>query len=136
MIIALIILILLSGGLNAPNLDLSDPAVLAEFRREISTIVEDPVRANNVANAIYHLNVMSFQTRSADGEMEKEIKEFRAVAGDYKASKAETIAALRELEHSLVSVNRSTIDGREIIRRNTTKKEWKKLLKALVKKRK
>ena len=33
MIIALIVLILLSGGLNAPNLDLSDPAVLAEFRQ-------------------------------------------------------------------------------------------------------
>jgi len=136
MIIALIILILLSGGLNAPNLDLSDPAVLADFRREISTIIEDPVRANNVANAVYHLNVMSFQTRSADGAMEKEIKEFRAVAGNYKASKAETVTALRELEHSLVSVNRSTIDGREIIRRNTTKKEWKKLLKALKKKSK
>lgn len=135
MIIALIILILLSGGLNAPNLDLSDPAVLAEFRGEVSTIIEDPVRANNVTNAIYHLNVMSFKTRSANGEVEEEIKNFRAVAGNYKATQKEVHAALRELEDSLVSVNRSTIDGREVIRRNTSKKEWKKLLKALKKKK-
>lgn len=134
MIIALVILILLSGGLNAPNLDLSDPAVLVEFRDEVSTIIEDPARAAQVTNAIYHLNVMSFKTRSANGLVEQEIRDFHNVSSNYNASKAEVHAALRELEHSLVSVNRSTIDGREVIRRNTSKKEWKKLLKALAKK--
>lgn len=134
MIIALIILILLSGGLNAPNLDLSDPAVLAKFRQEVSTIIEDPVRAANVTNAIYHLNVMSFKTRSAKGSVEQAIVNFDKVAGNYGASTAEVHAALKELEASLVSVNRSTIDGREVIRLNTSKKEWKKLLKSLKKK--
>ena len=134
MIIALILLILLSGGLNAPNLDLSDPAVLVDFRREVSTIIEDPVRAANVTNAIYHLNVMSFKTRSAKGSVEQAIVNFDKVAGNYGASTAEVHAALKELEASLVSVNRSTIDGREVIRLNTSKKEWKKLLKSLKKK--
>ena len=134
MIIALIVLILLSGGLNAPNLDLSDPAVLVDFRREVSTIIEDPVRAANVTNAIYHLNVMSFKTRSAKGSVEQAIVNFDKVAGNYGASTAEVHAALKELEASLVSVNRSTIDGREVIRLNTSKKEWKKLLKSLKKK--
>ena len=134
MIIALIVLILLSGGLNAPNLDLSDPAVLVDFRREVSTIIEDPVRAANVTNAIYHLNVTSFKTRSAKGSVEQAIVNFDKVAGNYGASTAEVHAALKELEASLVSVNRSTIDGREVIRLNTSKKEWKKLLKSLKKK--
>ena len=134
MIIALIVLILLSGGLNAPNLDLSDPAVLVDFRREVSTIIEDPVRAANVTNAIYHLNVMSFKTRSAKGSVEQAIVNFDKVAGNYGTSTAEVHAALKELEASLVSVNRSTIDGREVIRLNTSKKEWKKLLKSLKKK--
>ena len=134
MIIALILLILLSGGLNAPNLDLSDPAVLVDFRREVSTIIEDPVRAANVTNAIYHLNVMSFKTRSAKGSVEQAIVNFDKVAGNYGTSTAEVHAALKELEASLVSVNRSTIDGREVIRLNTSKKEWKKLLKSLKKK--
>lgn len=133
MIIALVLLFLLSGGFNAPNLDLSDPAVLVEFRQEVSTIIEDPVRATNVSNAVYHLNVLSFKSRSAKGTVEQEIIDFDKVAGDYSATKAEVHAALKELEHSLVSVSRSTIDGREVIRRNTTKKEWKKLLKSLKK---
>ncbi|NOX99926.1 MAG: hypothetical protein GXP30_09380 [Verrucomicrobia bacterium] len=83
--------------------------------------------------AVYHLNVLSFKSRSAKGTVEQEIIDFDKVAGNYTASKAEVHAALKELEHSLVSVSRSTIDGREVIRRNTTKKEWKKLLKSLKK---
>lgn len=136
MIIALIILILLSGGLNAPNLDLSDPAVLADFKQDVSAIIQDPKRANKVVSGVYQLNVMSFKTRSTNGLVEREIREFRAVASNYNSSKSEVVSALKELEHSLVSVNRSTIDGREVIRKNTTKKEWKALLKALANKRK
>lgn len=134
MIIALIVLILLSGGLNAPNLDLSDPAVLVEFRKEVSTIIEDPARAANVTNAIYHLNVLSFKARSNKGTVEQEIINFDKVAGNYHSTSTEVHAALKGLEKSLVGVNRSTIDGREVIRLNTTKKEWKKLLKSLKKK--
>lgn len=134
MIIALIVLILLSGGLNAPNLDLSDPAVLVEFQQEVSTIVEDSRRAANVSNAVYQLNVMSFKARSSKGTIDEEIRNFYSVAGNYASTSAEVYAALGELETSLAGVNRSTIDGREVIRRNTTKKEWKKLIKALAKK--
>lgn len=134
MIIALVILLLLSGGFGASHVDLSDPVVLAKFRRSISEIIEDPVRAANVTNAIYDLNVMSSQTRSASGAVEKEIKDFRAVAGNYNATPAEVHTALRELEGSLNSVKQSTIEGRETIRQNTSKKEWKKLIKALAKK--
>ncbi len=134
MIIALIVLVLLSGGLNAPNLDLSDPAVLVEFQKDVATIIEDPSRATTVSNAVYHLNVMSFKSRSAKGAIEQEIIDFDKVASNYSATPAEVHAALKELEQSLVNVSRSTIDGREVIRQNTTKKEWKKLIKTLAKK--
>jgi len=134
MIIALVILLLFAGGFGASHIDLSDPVVLVKFRRSISEIIEDPVRAANVTNAIYDLNIMSSQTRSENGAVEKEIKDFRAIAGNYKATPAEVHTALRELEGSLTSAKQSTIEGREIIRRNTTKKEWKKLIKALAKK--
>ncbi len=134
MIIALIILIFFPGGLNAPNLDLTDPAALADFRREVSTIIEDPVRAKKVIDSVYHLNTIPDQTRATDEKIEQEIKKFRAISGNYTAPKAEIITAFKELERSLVSVNRNTIDSREVIRRNTSKNEWKKLLKALKKK--
>lgn len=134
MIIALVILLLLSGGFGASDIDLSDPVVLVKFRRSISEIIEDPVRAANVTNAIDDLNIMSSQSRSASGAVEKEIKDFRAIAGNYQATPAEVHAALSELESSLTSVKQGTIEGREIIRQNTSKKEWKKLLKALAKK--
>ena len=133
MIIALIILILLSGGLNAPNLDLSDPAVLAKFRQEVSTIIEDPVKAANVSEAVYKLNVVSFHTRSSEGVVEKDIKNFRSTATNYNSSKDEVHRSLKNMEYSMLSVNRSTIEGRDVIRRNTAKKEWKKLLKQLSK---
>ncbi len=134
MIIALIVLILLSGGLNAPNLDLSDPVVLVKFQQQVATIVKNSRRAINVSDAVYQLNVMSFKTRSSKGTIDEEIKNFYSVAGNYESTSTQVYAALGELETSLASVNRSTIDGREIIRRNTTKKEWKKLIKALAKK--
>lgn len=112
MIIALVILLLFAGGFGASDIDLSDPVVLVKFRRSISEIIEDPVRAANVTNAIYDLNIMSSQTRSASGAVEKEIKDFRAIAGNYQATPAEVHAALRELEGSLTSVKHGTIEGR------------------------
>lgn len=133
MIIALIVLILLSGGLNAPNLDLSDPAVLAEFRQNVSTIVQDPNRAANVSNAIYKLNIVSLHGSSSEGVVEKEVRSFRKTATNYDSSQEELQRALKNLEYALLSVNRSTIEGRDVIRQNTTKKEWKKLLKELSK---
>ncbi|MCF6311532.1 MAG: hypothetical protein L3J39_03690 [Verrucomicrobiales bacterium] len=134
MIIALIALILFSGVLSAPHVDLSDPVVLVEFNQELSTIIEDPVRASAVSKAIYGLNVQSFKARSAKGTIDTEIQDFYQVAGNYHSTSSEVHEALRQLENSLTSVNRSTIEGREIIRSNTSKKEWKKLIKTLSKK--
>jgi len=133
MIPTLIILFLLSGGFNAKNLDLSDPVVLAEFRENVSTIVEDPYRAANVSNAVYNLNIASHRTSKADGVVVQEVQKFRSVVGNYKATQAEAHAALKKLETSLINVNLGTIEGREAIRQNTTKSEWKKLLKKLSK---
>lgn len=133
MIIALI-LIFFSGGLNAPNIDLTDPAALAEFKQKVSTIIEEPVRAKKVTDSIYHLNTMPVRNRATEDTAEQEIKKFKAIAGNYNAPKAEILTAFKELEDSLENVNQNTIDSREIIRRNTTKKEWGKLLQALKKK--
>lgn len=134
MIIALIALLLFSGAFSAPNIDLSDPVVLVEFNRELSTIIKDPARASQVSKAIYGLNIQSFKARSAKGTIDTEIRNFYQIAGNYHATPLEVHQALRELESSLTSVSRSTIEGREIIRRNTSKKEWKKIIKTLSKK--
>jgi len=133
-VVIILLIIFGSGGFGGKSLDLSDPAALAEFRRNVGTIVEDPARAANVSNAIYQLNILSHETTSSEGSIEKEISEFRQTIGNYNAKQAEVYTALRELEISLTNVNRNTIQGRDVIRRNTTKKEWKKLLKELSKK--
>jgi len=133
MITALVIILLFGGGLGGKNLDLTDPVVLAEFQQNVSQIVPDPNRARNVTGAIYQLNVMAQQNRSSDGLVAKEIGDMRAVLGNYNATRDESMAALRELSLALDQVNQQTVAGREVIRQNTTKKEWKKLLKELSK---
>lgn len=133
MITALVIILLFSGGLGGKNLDLSDPAVLAEFQQNVSQIVADPGRARNVTGAIYHLNQMSQQTRAPGGLVAKEVQDMRGVLGNYNSTRDEAMVALRELSLALDRVNQDTVAGREVIRQNTTKKEWKKLLKELAK---
>ena len=131
MIPTLIVLLLLGGNFGANHLDLSDPAVLAEFRQNVLRIIPDPVRAANVSRAVYDLNVASYHGRSSEGVIEQEFRNLRSVASSYNSSNEDVHIALRKLEHSLSNVSRGTIQGREIIRQNTTKKEWEKLLKEL-----
>ena len=133
MITALVIILLFGGGFGGKNLDLSDPAVLAEFQQNVSQIVADPGRARNVTGAIYQLNQMANVNRSSDGLVAKEIGDMRAVLGNYNATRDDAMGALRELSLALDQVNQQTVAGREVIRQNTTKSEWKKLLKELSK---
>jgi len=130
MIAALVILLILGGGSGA-NLNLSDPAVLASFRANVARIIPDRARAANVSDAVYHLNVMSWQAQNPSGLIEQEIQSLRSVATSYEASPAEVHAAVQNLEVALNRVNRDAVATREIIRRNTDKGEWKKLLKTL-----
>ena len=131
MIPTLIIILLFSGSFGSKSLDLSDPVVLAELRQNVSDIVSNPAKAANVSDAIYRLNITTSQAGSPDGIVEQGIAGFRAAAGSYDSTPGELRDALLELETALTTANRSTVGEREVIRQNTTKKEWKKLLKEL-----
>jgi ABC-type transporter Mla subunit MlaD len=132
MITALVIILLFSGGSN--GLNLSDPAALAKFNQGVSTIISDPQRAANVSNAVQQLNYMSYQARNPTGMIEKEIQTLSIVAGAYDATPEQVFSAVQNLEFALNRVNQNTVQARETIRQNTTKGEWKKLLKAMSKK--
>ena len=133
MIAALIILLLL-GGSGSSTLDLSDPETLAKFNQNVGTIISDPTKAARVSDAVYKLNVMSRYAYGENGLIGQDIQEFRRVAGDYNASRAEVHAALGQLDAGMRTVSSKTVRAREVIRLSTTKKEWNKLLKALSKK--
>ena len=133
MITAFVIIMLFGGSFGATSLDLSDPALLAQFRQEISGIIADPVRAAAVSDALFELNELSKKSRSADGAVEQKIQNIRTVVGNYESTRAEVEAALAELDIAVKEGNRHTIVGREVVRRNTTEKEWKSLLKQLSK---
>ena len=132
MITALVIILLFSG--NSNGLNLSDPAALERFNEGVMKIVSDPQRAANVSNAVQQLNYMSWQARKPTGMIEREIQTLSIVAGAYDATPEQVFSAVQNLEFALNRVNKNTVDAREIIRQNTTKSEWKKLLKAMAKK--
>ena len=134
MIALLVIALLFGGGFGgSASLDLSDPAVLATFSENISTIVKDPDRSTKVVGAVYRINIMSHQTNSEAGLVEQDIQNIHAILGDYDATREEVHTTLGTLGKTLQTVNQVTIQEREVMRQNTTKKEWKKLLKELSK---
>jgi hypothetical protein len=131
MIPTLIILLIFGGSFGSNSIDLTDPVVLAEFWQHVLEIVRDPAKATNVTDAVYRLNILASQANSTGGVVEQGVESFRAVAGNYTATPGELRDALLELETALSTVNRGTIGEREVIRQNTTKREWKKLIKKL-----
>ena len=132
MITTFVILLLFGGSFGAKSLDLTDPAILAQFEQNVAEIVPDPDRASKVTDALYGLNELSTKSRAPDGVIEGNIEEVRTVLGDYGASRTEIYSALQKMETAVKDVNRNTIIGREVIRQNT-KGEWNKLLKELAK---
>jgi hypothetical protein len=134
MIIALVLVLLFGSGLfGSSSLNLSDPAVLSEFSDRVSEIVEDPYRAANVTDAAYRLNVMAWETRSQTGTIEQGIQALRDTLVDYAATDEAVHDTLRGLESHQAVINQANLEERGIIRQNTTKKEWNKLLKNLAK---
>jgi hypothetical protein len=134
MIALLVIALLFGGGFGgSSSLDLSDPAVLATFSENVSTIVKDPDRAPKVVAAVYRINIMTHQANSEAGLVEQDIENIHSILGDYNATREEVHASLGVLGNTLQAVNQTTIQEREVMRQNTTKKEWKKLLKELSK---
>lgn len=133
MITAFVILMLFGGGFGGKSLNLSDPAVLAQFQQNVAGIVSDRGRATAVTNAVVQLNEMSWQARNPNGLIENEVQNVRAVASNYTSTQAELSAAMSALETEISRENYNMIQGREVIRRNTTKSEWGKLLKTLSK---
>ena len=131
MITAFVILMLFGGGFGGKSLNLSDPAVLAQFQQNVAGIVPDRGRATAVTNAVVQLNEMSWQARNPNGLIENEVQNVRAVASNYNSTQAELAAAMSALETEISRENYNMIQGREVIRRNTTKSEWGKLLKTL-----
>lgn len=131
MITAFVILLIFGGGFGGKSLNLSDPAVLAQFQQNVAGIIPDRNRATAVTNAVVQLNEMSWQARNPNGLIENEVQNVRSVAGNYNSTQAELSAAMNALETEISRENYNMIQGREIIRRNTTKSEWGKLLKAL-----
>lgn len=120
-----------SGGFGGSDLNFSDPAVLEQFRQNVYSIVADPNRANAVTNAVVGLNEMSWQARNPNGLIETEVKNLRAVATNFNSTPDDIAAAMTSLEAEISRENAGLIQGREIIRRNTSEDEWKKLLKSL-----
>ncbi|MEM7145253.1 MAG: hypothetical protein AAF591_08950 [Verrucomicrobiota bacterium] len=127
MIIALVVLLLLSGG---SSVDLSDPAVIAKIQQNVRSIVPDPNRARNVAAAAQELGVQSQALRQ---KTEADLQTARNLALDYATTPAEFTQALDQIDADALQTRRAMISAREKIRLNTTKSEWKKLLKSLKK---
>ena len=131
MTVVLVIVLLFGGAGGSKTLDFSDPAVLAAFKQNVNSIIPDQERARRVYEAVFEMNEMSIKSRSPQGLIATDIAKFREVATDYGSSRDEVYASLRQLYYSLGQVTRKTVQGREVIRQNTSKREWKKLLKAL-----
>jgi hypothetical protein len=127
MIIALVILLLLGGG---TSVDLSDPAVIAKLQKNVGTIVPDPNRARNVVTAAQQLGVTSHALRQ---NTQADLQVARDMALNYSTTPAEFTQVLNKLDSDSMQSRRAMISARETIRLNTTKKEWKKLLKSLTK---
>jgi hypothetical protein len=127
MIIALVILLLLGGG---SSVDLSDPAVIAKLQQNVGTIVSDPNRARNDAAAAQELGVTSQALRL---QTKADLEVARNLAINYSTTPAEFTTALNKIDADSLQSRRAMIAAREKIRLNTTKSEWKKLLKSLKK---
>lgn len=132
MIALLVIALLFGNGFGGGNrLNLSDPAVLAAFTEHVSAIVKDPQKASKVTDAAYRLNIMSREVYSETGAVEQNIRKINSILVDYNATREEVHAALGGLNATLKSVNQTTVQEREVMRQNTTGKEWENLLKEL-----
>lgn len=133
MITTFVILLLFGGSFGAKSLNLSDPAILARFKQEIGAIIPDPDRASAVTDALYGLDELSTKSRSPEGAIEENIENVRTVIGNYESTRSDVYSALHKMEAAVKDMNRNTIIGREVIRQNTTKREWNQLLKELAK---
>ena len=132
MITAFVLVLLFGGSFgSSTSLNLSDPEVMARFTQSVSGIVKDPGRATAVTNASFRLNVLAWQSRSAESPIRQNVRQLRFVLGDYDASRDEIIGVLGSIGSNQQIQNGNTIEGREVIRRNTTKREWGRLLKEL-----
>jgi len=74
---------------------------------------------------------MSWQARNPNGLIENEVRNVRAVVTNYNSTQADMATAMSALETAISQEGTSLIRSREIIRKNTSKDEWKKLLKSL-----
>ena len=133
MITSLVILMIFGGGFGGKSLNFSDPAVLAQFKQNVGGIISDQNRVAAVTDAVVQLNKMSWEARNPNGLIENEVKNVYAVSTNFHSTPAEVAAAMTALETEISRENFNMIQGREIIRQNTTKDEWKKLLKSLSK---